>query len=223
MTLGWLVASLSAPAPSQAAVYKPQKARRHFVSVSYDWQYTHSMGFRTHPLEDLLGQSVDEVHLQTYDYRTTDGILIDVLDFTNHGQGLGLTVYPFGSSEGATLALRGSIEQLPNIRVRFEGPAPFPSYVLSGGTALDVAVGVDVSDRSPGWGLGSHAFLLGGIGRALSDERGGRRYFAEGGGGVAVGPFGVDLSIKVAMNRFSEPVPHRFMTIPISVRGTLSF
>ena len=80
-----------------------------------------------------------------------------------------------------------------------------------------------MSDRSPGWGLGSHAFILGGFGRALTDQQNGQRYFAEGGGGVSTGPIGVDISVKVATNRFSVPVAHSFLTIPVSVRGTLSF
>jgi hypothetical protein len=80
-----------------------------------------------------------------------------------------------------------------------------------------------MSDRSPGWGLGSHAFVLGGIGRAHTDQTDGRRYFAEGGGGLSVGPVGVDFSVEIATNRWAVPVPHRFLTIPVSVRGTLTF
>jgi hypothetical protein len=220
---GWLIASLSAPSP-QPTSYRPQKARRHFISVSYDWQYTQPMSFRSHPVEDLLGRPVDEVHLQTFDYRTHDGqTLVDVLEFGNRGLGIGLTVYPLGSSEGATLAIRGSIEQLPTVRVTFDGPAPAPVYEVTGGRAFDIGAGIDMSDRAPGWGLGSHAFILGGVGRTQTDQRDGTRYFAEGGGGVTVGPVGVDISVKFAVNRFDLPVPHRFYTLPISVRGTLTF
>ena len=222
---GWLIAILSTPAPpEQSYAYHARKARRHFVSISYDWNYTNPMGFRKHPLEDLVGRPVDEVHLQLFNYRTTDGqTLIDVPEFGNRGQGVGVTLYPFGASEGATLAVRGNIEQLPSIRVTFEGPSPVPSYVVTNGRAYDIGVGVDMSDRSPGWGVGSHAFILGGIGRAQTDQRDGSRYFAEGGGGVSVGPVGVDISVKIAVNRFSLPVEHRFITLPISVRGTLTF
>ncbi len=224
ITAGWLIATLSAPSPSQASVYHAAKARRHFISISYDWQYTHPMSFGKHPIEELVGQPVDEVHLQLFDYRTKDGqTSIDVPEFRNRGQGIGVTVYPLGSSNGATLALRGSIEQLPAVRVTFDGPSPLPSYVLTNGRSYDVAIGVDMSDRAPGWDLGSHAFILGGVGRAQSDQRSGSRFFAEGGGGVAVGPIGVDISVKFAVNRFSLPVPHRFYTIPVSVRGTLTF
>jgi hypothetical protein len=224
VTTGWLIAMLSTPAPSQASAYHVRKARRHFVSISYDWQYTQPMSFRKHPLEDIFEQPIDEVHLQLYNYRTHDGqTLITVPQFENRGVGVGITLYPFGSSEGATLALRGSIEQLPDIRVTFDGPSPFPSYIVTNGRAYDIAAGVDMSDRSPGWGLGSHAFILGGVGRTHTDQRDGSRYFAEGGGGLTIGPLGVDLSVKFAVNRFSLPVEHRFYTIPVSVRGTFTF
>jgi hypothetical protein len=219
-----LAASLLAPAPIQHSTYHGQKARRHFVSLSYDWQYTHPLGFNHHPLEDLLGQPVSEVHLELFDYRTEDGLTtVDVQEFSHKGEGIGLTVYPFGSSEGTTLAIRGSIEGLPTVRMTFAGPSPISSYTLTNARAYDVAVGIDMSDRSPGWGLGSHAFILGGLGRVRGDERDGTRYFAEGGGGVMTGPIGVDVSVKVATNRFSTPIPHSFLTLPVSVRGTFSF
>jgi hypothetical protein len=222
MTLTWLM-STAAP-PPQTYHYRAPQARRHFISVSYDWQYTHPMGFRTHPLEDLLGRPVDEVHLETFNYRTADGqTLIRVPQFDKQGQGVGVTLYPFGASQGATLAIRGSIEQLPAIRVTFEGPSPVASYTLTNGRSFDIGVGVDMSDRAPGWGIGSHAFVLGGIGRTHADELDGSRYFGEAGGGVTSGPIGVDFSVKFAVNRFSEPVSHRFLTIPVSVRGTLTF
>jgi hypothetical protein len=51
----------------------------------------------------------------------------------------------------------------------------------------------------------------------------GTRYFAEGGGGVAAGPFGVDIAFKFVVNRFDVPVTHQVLNLPISVRGTLTF
>ena len=78
-------------------------------------------------------------------------------------------------------------------------------------------------DRSRGWGLGSRAFIVGGAGRISSNLGDGTRVFAEGGGGLSSGPFGVELSIKFAWNRVEEPVPHKFITIPIALRGTVSF
>jgi hypothetical protein len=80
-----------------------------------------------------------------------------------------------------------------------------------------------MSDRSAGWGLGAHAFALGGVGNTKTDQMNGTRYFAEGGGGVTSGPFGVDISLKFSVNRFATPVPHTIYMIPISVRGTLTF
>ena len=220
----WLVAALAAPAPPHAPAYKEPKARRHFISVSYERQFVQPYGFGKHPLEELLGQQVNEVHLESFQYRTQDNqILVNVLEYGKRGTAVGATVYPFGSSVGATLAIRGSIESLPDIRVSFTGPAPFPTYVLTNGRATDIGVGIDMSDRAPGWGVGAHAFVLGGIGRAHTDQLDGRRYFIEGGGGVTSGPLGVDIAFKYAINRFTMPVEHSVHMIPISVRGTLTF
>ena len=119
--------------------------------------------------------------------------------------------------------MRGSLESIPAIHVAFTGPAPSPTYDLTNARAMDLGVGIDMSDRSPGWGLGAHAFIMGGIGRIQADQRDGNRYFGEGGGGVTSGPLGVDISVKFSVNRFTTPVPHRLYMIPVSVRGTLTF
>ena len=221
----WLVAALAAPdAPQNAAAYREPKARRHFISVSFERQYVQPYGFAKHPLAELLGQPVSEVHLETFQYRTEDGqTRINVLEYGKRATAIGATIYPFGSSVGPTLAIRGSIESLPDIRAAFDGPAPAPTYVLTNGRAMDVGVGIDMSDRAPGWGLGAHAFVLGGIGRAQTDQLDGRRYFLEGGGGVTSGPLGVDIAFKYSINRFTMPVEHSVHMIPISVRGTLTF
>ncbi len=221
----WLVAALAAPEASpQAPSYKEPRARRHFISVSYERQYVQPFGFAKHPLEELLGQQVNEVRLESFQYRTQDGqTLVNVLEYGKRATGIGATVYPFGASVGATLAIRGSVESLPDIRVSFSGPAPFPGYVLTNGRATDIGVGIDMSDRAPGWGLGAHAFVLGGIGRAHTDQLDGRRYFVEGGGGITSGPLGVDIAFKYSINRFTTPVLHSVHMIPISVRGTVTF
>jgi hypothetical protein len=219
----WAAGALAAPAP-QAQAYTPKKARKHFVSLTIDRQFVQPTGFADHPLAELLGQPVSEVHLQSYQYQTKDGLThATVLEYGDRASGIGLTVYPFGSSSGATLAIRGSIESLPDIRVAFDGPAPAPTYELTGGRATDVGVGIEMSDRSAGWGLGSHAFIIGGVGRVTTDQRDGSRYFGEGGGGIMFGPFGVDLAVKYAVNTFDLPVSHSVRMIPISVRGTLTF
>jgi hypothetical protein len=197
---------------------------RHFVTVSYDWHYTQPLHFGEHPLGDLLGTDVAAVPFEAYEYRTRDeATLIDVVKFSRRQHGASVTLYPLGMHTGTTLALRGSIEPLPEIELLFVGPAPFGSYTLRNARALDASAGVYVADRAPGWGLGSHAFVLGGLGRITSDLGDGRRYFAEGGGGVSVGPIGVDLSVKFAWNRLAEPLEHRFLTVPITIRGTVTF
>jgi hypothetical protein len=220
------LAAMLATAGAAAAQdsYHAGHARRHFVSFSYDWLYVQPYSFDKHPLADLLGEPVSEVHLQAFQYQTRDGLTrVAVNDFEHRARGFGVTLYPFGSSEGPALAVRGSIEQIPTIRATFDGPAPVARYELTNGRAADVGVGVDVADRSPGWGLGSHAFVLGGVGRARTDQMNGTRYFAEGGGGVAAGPIGVDIAFKFIVNRFDSPVAHQIFTLPISIRGTLTF
>jgi hypothetical protein len=220
-----LVAALAASeAQAQPQTYNPPKARRHFVSLTFDKQFIQPYGFGKHPLEDLLGQPVDEVHLETFQYRTRDGkTTVNVLEYGKRATAIGATVYPFGSSVGATLAVRGSIETIPDVRVAFNGPAPSPTYELTNGRATDLAIGIDMSDRAPGWGLGAHAFILGGIGRIQTDQLDGNRYFGEGGGGVTSGPFGIDVAVKFTVNRFSTPVTQRIYMVPVSVRGTLTF
>ena len=220
----WLVAALAAPPAAPAQTYREPNTRKHFISLSYETQYVQPYGFAKHPLEELLGQNVSEVHLETFQYRTEDGqTVVNVLEYGKRATAVGATLYPFGASVGATLAIRGSIQTLPPIRVSFTGPAPMPVYALTNGRAMDVGVGVDMSDRAPGWGLGAHAFVLGGIGRADTDQLDGRRYFVEGGGGLTSGPLGVDIAFKYSINRFATPIVHSVHMIPISVRGTVTF
>ena len=203
--------------------YQPPAVRRQFVTFTYDWTYAFPLHFDKFPLEDLVGTAVDETD-PPYDYRTEDGSTqIDVLKYGRRGNGVGVTVYPFGMSVGNTLGLRGSIQSLPEVRVRFDGPGALDSYVLTDAIAYDVGAGLFVSDRAPGWGLGSYAFLAGGIGRITSELGGGGRYFAEGGGGLQSGPIGFELSVKFGWNHLSEPVDHHFLTVPINMRATVSF
>jgi hypothetical protein len=224
LTALWVAGALAAPPAEQTHPYQQQKARRRFISIDFEKQYVQPSAFEDHPLQDLLGRRVDDVHLQPYHYQTRDLLTtVTVLEYSKPGYGIGATVYPFGSSEGATLAIRGSIESLPTIHLRFDGPAPAPVYDLTGGRAFDISAGLEMSDRSPGWGVGSHAFVLGGVGRAQTDQRAGKRYFGEGGGGVMFGPFGVDISVKYTVTSFDLPIKHEIRTIPICVRGTLTF
>ena len=209
---------------ARAQDYDQPKPRRQFVTISLDWLNTEPLHFASHPLEDLVGREVAAAQRETFDYRTRDEqILIDVLEFRRRNRAMSVALYPLGLSSGTTIGIRGSIEEMPAIRVNFEGEGAPANYTLSGGRAYEVGAGLYVADRSAGWGLGSQAFVLGGIGRVRADEREGTRTFAEGGGGLSVGPFGVQLAVKFAWNRFTEPVEHRFLTIPITLRGTLSF
>lgn len=224
VSAGTLVAIAGLFSPAAAQVYAPDKARRHFITVSYDWIYTQPLHFAEHPLEDLVGTDVASAQRQAHDYETRDGsILIDVLEYRRRSRGASVTIYPFGSSAGATLALRGTYEQLPLIRIGFEGASAPAPYVLTGARAYDIGGGIQVADRSSGWGLGSHAFFGAGVGRIRSDLGDGDRIFAEGGGGLSSGPLGVELGVKFAWNSLSLPVEHRFLTIPITLRGTLTF
>ena len=187
-------------------------------------QFVQGYGFAKHPLGDLLGQEVNEVHLQSYQYITKDNqTQITVDDFGRRATAVGVMVYPLGSSQGPTLAVKGSLESIPDVRLSFSGPAPAPTYAMTGGRALDVGAGVDMSDRSPGWALGTHAYVIGGLGRAITDQMNGKRYFVEGGGGVMFGPLGFDVAFKYVTNMFTVPVDHSIRMIPISVRATLTF
>jgi hypothetical protein len=212
------------PVCAQAQTYPPAQAHRQWVTVSYNWLYNWPLHFDNFPLEDLVGQEVDEAD-PPFDYRSRDGgTLVDVVEFKRRGRGVAVTVYPLGMSVGATLGVRGSIENLPDIRLTFSGPGRrMDSYTFTNGLAYDVGAGVYVADRAPGWGLGSYAFLLGGVGRITSDLGGGRRYFAEGGGGLQSGPVGFELSVKFGWNKLSDPVEHNFLSVPLTMRATVSF
>jgi hypothetical protein len=219
-----LAVLVACAAGAAAQTYSVEKPRRQFLTVSYDWLNTQPLHFAKHPLEDLVGTDVSSAQREIYDYITRDGAtLIDVVEFKRRGHGIGATLYPFGLSVGTTLGIRGSIEQLPTIRVAFDGPGALDNYVFTNARAYDIGAGLFVSDRAHGWGLGSHAFVTGGVGRIQSSLGGGSRYFAEAGGGLNSGPLGVQLSVKFAQNRVSDPVAHTFLTVPVSLRGTVSF
>ena len=118
----------------------------------------------------------------------------------------GLSALPFIM---VWIGIRGSYGKLLHVRIGLH--------------AVRGAIGIMMADRAPGWGLGSHAFVAGGVGRLTTELGDGSRYFAEGGGGLDVGPIGIELGVKFAWNKLTEPVEHRFLTIPITLRGTLTF
>jgi hypothetical protein len=217
--------AVAAPALVPTAAAAQGSVRRQWVSVSYDWLYTQPLHFKEHPVEDLVGRPVEEAQRQPFDYRTEDGLTtVDAIEFRRRGHGAGVTVYPLGFATGVALGIRVSYETLPRIELRISGPARVPGYVLDDARAVDFSFGVFVADRAPGWGLGSHAFIAGGLGRVRTEAFGrGERYFGEGGGGINVGPIGVQLAVKFARNSLDEPIEHSFMTVPITLRGTVSF
>jgi hypothetical protein len=222
------LALLLAPATARTQSQEPKpppSVRRQWVTVSLDWLRTQPLHFGDHPVEDLVGRDVGEAQRQAYDYESRDGLTrVDVIEFRRRGSGYGLTVYPLGMATGATLGVRVSAEDIPRIELRIDGPALVSSYLLEDARALDVSVGVYVADRAPGWGLGSYAFVAGGLGRIRSDLFGsGPRYFAEGGGGLSSGPIGVVLAVKIAWNQLDAPVSHSFFTLPVVLRGQVSF
>jgi hypothetical protein len=220
--LALVITALASTASAQT--YTLKKARRHFITISSDWLYTKPLHFAEHPLADLVGKEVASTQFEVFEYRTRDDTTqIDVIEFSRRQRGGAVSLYPLGMSSGPTLMLRGSYEQLPRMQIAFDGPSPVARYELTGGRAVDGAVGVVVADRSAGWGLGSHAFVAGGVGRITSELGDGRRIFAEGGGGLGFGPFGVELGVKFARNKLSKPVDHHFLTVPITLRGTLTF
>jgi hypothetical protein len=200
------------------------RARKHFVSISFDNLHTQPLHFAEWPVRDLVGRDVSEAQRANYDYRTEDALTtVDVIEFRKRGRGWGVTVYPLGLASGATLGVRVSREELPVIRLAINGPANVGTYALSDAHAIDVSVGVYVADRSPGWGLGSHAFVAGGAGAVRSSLGDGQRIFGEGGGGLSLGPVVVELAIKFALNNLDAPIEHKFLTVPVALRMGVSF
>jgi hypothetical protein len=215
------VLGATAVASAQTQVRKP---RRQFVTLSLESFVTQPLHFERFPVQDLVGAPVALTQFKDYDYETRDGsVLVDVLNFTRRGHGAGITVYPFGASVGPTLAVRAGVQDLPDIRIAFSGPRAPVEYQLAGARAYDVGAAILVADHSRGWGLGSQAFVGGGTGRIHSETHTGDRLYAEAGGGISSGPFGVELAVKFAWNHLTDPVDHHFFTVPVTLRGTLSF
>jgi hypothetical protein len=205
--------------------FKP-KARKHWFAVSTDWLNMMPLHLKEAPFEQLTGRPLGTSQRKDWDYESRgDGGLtqVDVLEYQRRSRGFGVSVYPFGSSVGPALMLKGTFEKLPSFRARFDGPSNVSSYELVDAKAYDAGVGIIVADRAPGWGLGSHAYILGGVGRLDSGYGSGSRVFGEGGGGLSVGPIGVEISVKFARNKLTTPVDHSFYTVPVTVRATFGF
>lgn len=220
-----LVASSAEVSAQSSRQFKP-KARKQYFAVSTDWLNMMPLHLKEAPFEQLVGRELGTSQRKDWDYESRgDGGLtqVDVLEYKRRSRGFGVAVYPFGSSSGPSLMLKGSFENLPSFSARFDGPSNVSSYELVDAKAYDAGVGVIVADRSPGWGLGSHAYVIGGVGRLDSAHGSGGRVFGEGGGGLSLGPIGVEISMKFAYNKLKSPVEHSFYTVPVTVRATVGF
>jgi hypothetical protein len=221
-----LVLGCATPALAQRVRLREPQPRPQFVTIWIERQENQPLHFKKYPLEQLVGASLGEVQdrADPVDYRTRDGATaVDVLEFRKRTKAMGIMVYPFGARNGAALALRASRETLPILRFDIAGPGRGERYVLTDGRATDFGIGVVVNDRPRGWSLGARSFVAAGYGRLTGERGDGKRYFAEGGGGVNIGPVGIDLTVKFAYNRLEDPRPHTFFTVPISLRGSLNF
>ncbi|MBI4476061.1 MAG: hypothetical protein HY654_02745, partial [Acidobacteria bacterium] len=96
-------------------------------------------------------------------------------------------------------------------------------YNLRDARAYDLGIGFLMSDRPAGWGLGTHSFALAGVGRIRGERGEGDRLFGEAGGGINVGPIGLQFSVKFAYNKLENPRAHALFTVPMALRATLSF
>jgi hypothetical protein len=200
--------------------------RRQWFTLFVDLQQQQPLHFKEYPLEQLVGQDLSELNEpgNPYNYRARDGFTsVDVVEYRKRTTGIGLTVYPFGARNGPALAIRVAREQLPILRFNIARSGVFERYQLTDGLATDFGLGVIVNDRPRGWSLGAHSFVIGGLGRLKGERGDGTRYFAEGGGGINFGPVGLDIGVKFAYNRLEDPRPHNFFTVPISIRGTVTF
>jgi hypothetical protein len=221
-----LLCAFSSDASAQSFRQFKPKSRKQYFAVSADWLNMMPLHLKEAPFEQLVGRPLATSQRKDWDFesRGDGGITqVDVIEYKRRSRGFGLAVYPFGSSAGPTLMLKASMENLPSFRARFEGPSNISSYELVDAKALDAGVGVIVADRSPGWGLGSHAYVLGGVGRVDSSLGAGTRIFAEGGGGLSIGPVGVEIAMKFARNKLSLPIDHMFYTVPLTFRATIGF
>lgn len=221
-----LLSAFATDAAAQSARQFKPKARKQWFAVSTDWLNMMPLHLKEAPFEQLVGRELGTSQRKDWDYESReDGGLtqVDVLEYKRRSRGFGVSVYPFGSSVGPALMVKGSMENLPSFRARFEGPSNVQSYELVDAKAWDIGAGAIVADRSPGWGLGSHAYVIGGVGRLDSGYGSGSRVFGEGGGGLSVGPVGVEISMKFAYNKLTSPIDHSFYTVPVTVRATFGF
>jgi len=198
--------------------------RPQFVTIDIGPSRTMPLHFKEYPLQQLVGRELAVEPNRVHDYTTSEGsATVDVRQFRRSTHGFGVSVYPFGNRSNTSLMLRVARETLPIIRFAINKPGSVERYSLSDGHTTDVGVGVNSSDRPAGWGMGTHSFAVGGVGRIRGERGTGGRLFAEVGGGISFGPIGFQVAVKIAHNRLKDPRPHSFYTVPMSLRGTLTF
>ena len=167
------------------------------------------------PLEDLVGGPVAAAQFKAYDYRDARRADPDRRRWSSPARPRRrhhrVSVRAERRTDaGAARRRRGSAD----IRIAFAGTGAPQNYQLAGARAYDVGAAIVVADHSPGWGLGSHAFVGGGRGRIRSDTQRRRPLFRRRRRRRQSGPFGVELSVKFAWNHLSDPVDHHFLTVP---------
>ncbi len=215
---------LMMPGTLRAQATDPIQPRKQWVTFTLDWAYSQPVHFKERPLEELAGVELGETRQAAPEYRSADGLTtVDVFELNRPIHGWSIAAYPFGAGNGPSLMVRYAYETLPVTRFEIRNPGGSELYLLRDGHAKDFSIGVMISDRQRGWGLGAHSYFVGGFGR-LSGERGpGDRYLVEAGAGINVGPVGAQFAVKLAYNKLEDPRAHSFYTVPISLRGTLSF
>src|SRR5688572_27338424 len=143
----FLAASSADVAAQSFRQFKP-KARKQWFAVSTDWSNMMPLHLKESPFEQLAGRELGTSQRKDWDYESRgDGGLtqVDVLEYQRRARGFGLAVYPFGSSSGPSLMLKGSLENLPTFRARFDGPSNVNSYELVDAKAYDLGAGVIVA------------------------------------------------------------------------------
>jgi hypothetical protein len=212
------------PGHVRAQTPDPVQPRKQWVTFTLDWAYSRPVHFMERPLEELTGVELGETRQPGPEYRSANGLTtVDIFELERPIHGWSVAGYPLGAGNGPSLMLRYSYETLPVTRFEISNPGGSELYLLRDGSSKDFSIGVIISDRQRGWGLGAHSFFLAGFGK-LDGERGpGDRYLVEAGAGVNVGPMGFQFALKLAYNKLDDPRAHTFITVPLSLRGTLSF
>jgi hypothetical protein len=198
--------------------------RRQFVSVTIDRLNAFLIGFEKHPLQQIAGDDLEFDFTKKFYRNTDESISIRDVRIDPWNRAVGIMIYPFGVSNGTTLVLQGKSETLPMIHFVVNHPDHQESYTLGGGRARDLGIGAISCQRRAGWsGVGACAFIIGGTGWIDEPRGDGRRYFAEGGARISVGPAGAEMFFRLAYHRLENPEPHNFVTVPLGVRGVLTF